>query len=207
MVDLKSLANKRTAILVVAGLFIVFSYSMLSSTENNSAEEYMDQQGFISEGLDNYSITSEESRKVSNVKIDELTLTEGEREIRIKILSDGGEAFAKNYLEDRRNEIISMYTNTPSPYDAVPEREVNCPEDLKPTIDEENRSGINYTYYNLYADERKIIGVCSEDKIHYSVEKVAVYCPEQDKVLEASIYQPQEADNPVSPIKDIRCAD
>lgn len=202
-----TISRKSLVVLFVITITIVLAVFSLTYQENSSdrnLQEYFSSEGVYTEGLDNYSMTASEENTVSGVKVKEVSGENANNKIEAEILSGGGNVFAENYLKDRENEIISMYTDTPSPYAAVPEREINCAEGLKPNITFGQKSNSNYTYYELHADQKLSLGVCSEEKATYKVKMVNFYCPDTDKIVEVSVFYTDDTENSVN-LDSFRC--
>lgn len=180
-------AVSAVAITLVLGYVIVDE----SSGSSDSLEDLLESQGLMYEGNSSYGVQESRSTEIAGVSVREATGISGNSEIQVQVFSDVSREFASNYMEDKRKELSSLYTDTAAPYEGVPGREVNCPERFVPELGE-NITVSEGTSYILYADDEKNIGVCSNSTVNY-ITKVSInYCSGSDLLVEARFFKPVE---------------
>jgi len=152
-----------------------------------------------------FNIKDQKEDKVAGVNVHRVTAVREEHVIKLKLIQEASSDFAESYLQGRDQEILSMYSDTPAPYKAVPGREVDCQEHFSPNITQKQIRGYNYTYYSLYSDEDRNLGECTDEEIFYDVDIVKVYCSDRGTILELRHYRPVNRQNESMIVENIRC--
>lgn len=188
--------NRAKSLLIALGGLLVLGISLytgINNTEPTNLSSLMESEGYNLQSNQNYSIDKVGKKKVAGISITEITAYSHDKRVETQIFSDVSQEFAENYISDRKRELISTYTDTPAPYEGIPEREVNCPERFIPDIDQ-NSSASKYNY-QIYADEKMNIGSCSNSTADFKVETSILYCKETEKLIETKNFVPLDEES------------
>lgn len=184
---MRRLAGIVAAVLLATGPAIFLA--MDDEAPSGSLQERLVAMG-VSAPAGNFTTVSTETDTVAGITVRRLTASDGDRLVRAELLPDVGEEFARTYLQDRRSEVISLYTESQEPYAGLQLREVECPEEFRPQVERLADAGTNVTVYTVYADADRNIGVCSADAVAYRATLVTGYCPAHDTVLDVELFRP-----------------
>lgn len=89
-------------------------------------------------------------------------------------------------IDDRKFIIDSLFLPTTSPYPEMITNVVECPEELKPKVEQVE----NGTIYSLFAGERLNYGVCSQDLVKY-FSTYGIFDCQQKGIFEVSVFSKQ----------------
>jgi arylsulfatase A-like enzyme len=139
--------------------------------------------------ISNSKLKVEEDRKGSTAgKKARLIKASGkDSDIKVRILSNISTEFAQEYIKNERNSVISVYGGI-APYTSKPGAE-KCGEEFHPGTREINSSSMKGTVIDLYADESKAYGACS-DNAFYRSKIILGYCQSSRKLFKMNTYQP-----------------
>lgn len=168
-------------------------YTTVDNAENRTLFELMKSEGYSLQSDQNYTVESVSRETVAGVSITEVKANSQDRKTETQIFSDVDQEFAENYISGRKKELISTYTDTPAPYEGIPEKEVDCPERFIPDI-EDNSSSHKYNY-QVYADEDMNTGVCSNSTADFKVQISIIYCQEPEKIVETKQFTPLDPES------------
>lgn len=187
-VDRKAKVSAAAGILVI--LVAGYMYSPGSSTAD-SLSVFLDSHGYEFESNTSYSVEDISRSTVAGIPVAEIESASGESRVSASVYSGVDSAFASSYMQDRREELASIYTDTPAPYEGVPGREVDCPDRFVPELGENSTSG-GSAEFSLYSDAERKIGACSNSTAEYHTQISMLYCPSRDSLISLKISRPLE---------------
>lgn len=186
-------------------IFAIFIHADFSEREQTTFEDYLSSNEIEMNSSEKFNIKDQEEDTVAGLSVRRVTAVKDEQVIELKLIQKASSDFAESYIQGRDQEILSMYSDKPAPYKAVPGREVDCRERLLPNITQKQFKEDNYTYYLLYSDKNRNIGECDDEKVFYNVSIVKVYCSDQETIMEMRQYQPTEHQNKSTLVENARC--
>lgn len=185
--------ESRTRILVAAtGFLLLLAAASLYSTGRGSAEsldEVLGSEGYRFEAGSNYSVKSSQQSNVAGIPVREIEAESGESRATVRLFSGIDSGFASSYIQDKREELAAIYTDTPAPYEGVPGRKVDCPERFVPELE---GNSTDKEEFDLYSGSDRKIGVCSNATAEYRNRISILYCPDSGKLVSLKISQPVE---------------
>lgn len=154
--------------------------------EGKKLDETLEEEGIA---ISNSKIKLNQDRKetVTGKEARVIKASEKETEIKVRVLSNISSNFAQEFIENERNSILSVYGGI-APYTSKPGAE-KCEEEFQPRTRELNSSSIEGTVIDLYADDSKSYGACSENAF-YSSKIIIGYCDSTKKLFKMNIYKP-----------------
>ena len=116
-------------------------------------------------------------------------------------------AKARQYIDEKRFGIESLYRSMPSPYPETITRTIECPDEFKPAFNMTESEHQDSFIYVLYATERFTYGACSDDLIKYRAIFYLAYCREGNEIYNIELFMhPDESVNKfVSMVQSFRC--
>lgn len=171
---------------MAAGLF---HFHSMGAAEEESLATFLESGGYRLENAANYSTDEVNEKTVAGISVTELEARSGEKRVSASIYSDVEEDFASSYIRDRREELASIYTDTPAPYEGIPGREVDCPERFVPKFE---GNSTEREQFNLYSDSERKIGACSNATAEHRTRISILYCPDTRNLISLKISQPVE---------------
>jgi arylsulfatase A-like enzyme len=158
------------------------SLDLFKSSSTQSLEDFLTEYK-ISVSDEDYLVKRIKSKTIGGNEVEEISAADGKTTIDIKLIKDVDSDFALEYLNQQRNNVISLY-NGVAPYTSKPGVE-NCEEAYRPQVTRKN----NLTVIELYADESKSYGACEEDAF-YEVQIALGYCQSSDLLFNIADFTP-----------------
>ncbi|MEK6916200.1 MAG: hypothetical protein AABW92_00495 [Nanoarchaeota archaeon] len=107
-----------------------------------------------------------------------------EEYLKIKILRDITFNQSKNYVSDKLFFVRSLYREINSPYPGQLSNKIACAEEFHPIEVEYSP----FNYYTLYANNRFVYGVCTNDEIAYKSILYYHYCEEDKELYQLELF-------------------
>lgn len=156
----------------------------------------------LKEVLDELNVTielSEEYKVISNRKIidDSRTIamiyaTSKDNILKIQIVDGLSEKEARDYTNNQRYLINSLFSRQKVPYPGPITNTLVCPKEYLPVIEEEDDSEYFKVFYYMYANDRLVFGGYDEGSLRYSMILAFIYCKEKKELFKIEYYTPKE---------------
>lgn len=153
----------------------------------------------------NATVVAREQETLAGIPVTRVRGTVQGWPVRLELLSGIDPDFAQTYLADRRNRILSLYTETPAPYEGIPTEDLDCPSRFMPNITGTTVGRTNFTTYELFADADMNFGACSPTEARYRGYLLAGYCRAQETIVELQLFLPRSETGGAALLDRVRC--
>ena len=97
------------------------------------------------------------------------------------------------FLDEKKFYVESLYNPLPSPYPDVITREIVCPHEYLPIIEEDDNENFYKIVYILYANDRFSYGACTPDSVVYKAIFSLIHCKNTNKLYQIKFFSPLES--------------
>lgn len=186
-------------VFLLAGLATVTTVNKDSS---QSLSSYMSSQGIDVNGGSNYTLQKKSTKDLNEYTISEISARSENHFLELKTVSGVNSEFAAEYLEQKHTKLSSIYSSTPAPYGAIPDRQPDCKGKNKLNFSTESENNYNQSIYEIFTDEEKNYA-CSKEEAKYQKRTLIMYCSETEMIIESNFYSPINSSNISQP--DFKC--
>jgi len=189
----------RTSILLILGLLVIILVFYLTTQAKTDILEMF--------GFSGFEITEKTESNIGDIHFTRFIANNGTIILKVEHAKDVDTAKAKQYIDEKRFGIESLYQSIPSPYPDVVTRTIECPEKFKPIFDITDQDSQDSFYYILYANDRFTYGVCSDDLIKYRAIFYLVYCEQKKEIYQIELFTALEelTDDLVDMLHSLKC--
>lgn len=189
---------------IVGGIAVLVLAVTLGGTGPSTVSGHLAVAGIDAPGL-NYSVVDVAEREVAGIDRTDLRARQGDRLMRVTVLTPMDGATAAAYMDDRHRSILSRYTDGVAPYSGIPDREIDCPDRFVPDVVRGPAIAGNATHYELYADGDHGVGACSAATARYRADVLLRYCPDQGTLVVVERFVPVDGPEADASLRSIRC--
>jgi|TARA_B100001971_G_scaffold212645_2_gene243420 hypothetical protein len=144
--------------------------------------------------LKDFTITNIEEKQIYGSSATETSATKSDQIIKILHLKPDLKT-ARLFLDEKNFGIESLYNALPSPYPDVITREIVCPEEFLPIVEEDDNKNFYKIIYTLFANNRFSYGICSQDNIAYKSIFSLIHCKKSNNLYQIKFFSPLESYN------------
>jgi len=146
-------------------------------------------------GFSDFEITEKSRINRAGVDFTRFIANKGDTIMKGEYSTNIDETQARQYIDAERFGIESLYVSTPAPYSDVITRTMECPDEFKPVFNSTNYENQDSYYYVLYANDRFVYGICSEDLVKYRAIYYLVYCKNNKDIYQMELFMNPEEFN------------
>ncbi len=140
--------------------------------------------------VNQFKIKNQNHRVYNNIIHDELLAKVDEEILKVKKITGLNPSQMKNHITEQKRKIELFYSSKASPYFDFVSRKTKCAKKFIPKTYEIDDSNHKMIRMSLYATNRLIYGVCSEDIAAYRSIAIYIYCKKNQTVFSVNYYIP-----------------
>jgi len=157
--------------------------------------------------IKDFSITDVEEKQVYGLPATQTSAIRSDQTIKILHLKGSDLKKTRLFLDEKKFGVESLYNSQPSPYPDVITREIVCPQEYLPIVEEDEDENFYKIIYTLFANERFSYGACSPEIITYKSVFSLIHCKNSGDLYQIEFFSPLESydEEILNGIKDFSC--
>jgi len=133
--------------------------------------------------------------------ITKIRATDNYDTIKILIIDNLNESEAQNYVNNEIDLINSLFTPYNNPYPGPVSKILNCSQRYFPSTSGDTIKDYQRENVYLYANNRFVFGVCTNNSIKYTTRILYIYCKEKKQLYRIDYFTPKN--NPTKNYNEI----
>lgn len=97
---------------------------------------------------------------------------------------------APRYFADKEAVVDGLFAEQTSPYPGQLTKTVTCAPEYRPIKNNVDQKEFKAVYFELYANDRKLYGICAPEQIFYKSYYALIHCPKSGLILDLRLYYP-----------------
>jgi hypothetical protein len=169
-------------IILVAALIFYLILQIKPQAESNILQMF---------GLADFRIIEKTESSKDGLTFTKFVANKGTITVRVEQIKGADAANARQYIDEKRFIVESLYMSTPSPYPDVVTRTIECPDEFKPISNTTEQNDQESSTYILYANDRFTYGACSDEIAKYRAIFHLVYCKDKKEIYQIEYFIPK----------------